>query len=49
MANEEHIERLEQGVKVWNAWREGHPEFRIDIDLKGADLNGVDLRGADLR
>ncbi len=45
MANAEHVERLREGVKRWNAWRiyaAGVP------DLSGADLSGADLIGAKL-
>ncbi len=57
MANQEHLERLKQGVASWNQWREEHPEIRPDLtrtDLSGADLGdanlfGTDLFGTDLR
>ena len=26
MANPEHLEKLKQGVEVWNKWREEHEE-----------------------
>jgi hypothetical protein len=56
VAHKEHLERLKQGVDVWNVWREEHPDITIDLrwarlieaDLRGADLRGVDLRGAQL-
>jgi len=35
MANPEHLQILEQGVKVWNAWREQNED--ISLDLSGAD------------
>jgi hypothetical protein len=44
MANADHLERLRQGVDVWNAWRaeqaSGVP------DLSGADLRGANLHEA---
>jgi uncharacterized protein YjbI with pentapeptide repeats len=46
MANEQHLEILKQGLKVWNEWREKNP--KIEIDLTGADLAGEDLEGMDL-
>lgn len=56
MANEKHLALLQQGVEMWNQWRENHPE--IEPDLRGADLSGAslvsinlwkaDLWGADL-
>jgi uncharacterized protein YjbI with pentapeptide repeats len=52
MANEEHLEILGQGVKVWNRWREENPDV-VRPDLSGAFLFGADLieaflSGADL-
>jgi len=47
MANEDHLERLQQGVEAWNAWREEEPS--VEPDLSGANLNNMDLQGADLR
>jgi len=53
MANEEHLQRLQQGVSVWNTWREDHPETRLNVsgimlDLRSADLHERNLMGADL-
>jgi hypothetical protein len=31
MANQEHLEILKQGVKVWNEWRREHPDIRPDL------------------
>jgi len=44
MANADHLERLQQGVDVWNAWR--LPS--VGPDLVEANLRGADLKGADL-
>ncbi len=46
MANEEHLEILKRGVKVWNAWRKkmGY----MFPDLAQTSLRGVDLASADL-
>ena len=46
MANEEHLNILKQGVRVWNKWRKEHPEIRAD--LSGANLHRANLRRADL-
>jgi hypothetical protein len=56
MANQEHLDILKQGVKVWNQWREIIPKGRLDLtganlvrsDLHGADLSGVNLSIANL-
>ena len=56
MANEEHIDILQQGVEVWNRWREQHPTIRPDLIranfshayLRNANLSDTDLRRADL-
>jgi uncharacterized protein YjbI with pentapeptide repeats len=46
MANPEHLQILQQGVEVWNAWLGQHTD--IMPDLSGADLSAVDLSGATL-
>jgi uncharacterized protein YjbI with pentapeptide repeats len=43
MANSEHLEVLQQGVKVWNKWREDNPDTYPD--LLGADLISANLEG----
>jgi hypothetical protein len=47
MANQEQLERLLQGAKGWNQWRQENPGIIPNLD--GAYLCGVYLRGADLR
>jgi uncharacterized protein YjbI with pentapeptide repeats len=52
MANEDHLRILQQGVKVWNKWREENPGIEPDLsvaDLKAADLRGANLSGSNLR
>src|SRR6266699_954076 len=58
MANKQHLDRLRQGVSIWNAWRKKQASgFRPDLngarlinaDLSDADLDGADLRSANLR
>ena len=46
MANQEHVEILNQGVEVWNRWREENPENIPDFS--NANLVGFDLSGANL-
>lgn len=46
MANQEHLDILNQGVAVWNKWREEH--LYVEVDLYGANLRKLDLRGANL-
>jgi uncharacterized protein YjbI with pentapeptide repeats len=51
MADPEHLELLQQGVGVWNEWREKEPSISPDLrraNLNEADLRRVDLRGANL-
>jgi uncharacterized protein YjbI with pentapeptide repeats len=46
MANDEHLQMLQQGVAAWDEWRKQHRETRPDFS--GADLRGADLIGANL-
>jgi hypothetical protein len=54
MANEEHLKILDQGLGVWNNWRDEHPNIRPDLcgatfhDLIEANLSGANLTGANL-
>lgn len=53
MANQEHLDILKQGVRVWNQWRETQ-QYLNEIDLEGtnfhkSELRGVNLSNADLR
>jgi hypothetical protein len=47
MADEEQVERLQQGILEWNEWRRDNPT--ICPDLFGANLSGANLSEADLR
>ena len=41
MANQEHIDRLREGVESWNQWREQHPDVQLDLaddDLSEANF-----------
>jgi hypothetical protein len=47
MANEDHLRILQQGVKVWNEWRDKNLEIVPDLErtnLKGAVLSKIDSR-----
>ena len=51
MANEEHVEILKQGAKVWNKWREKNRDVSPDLfraNLSKARLNGTNLSGANI-
>jgi hypothetical protein len=56
MANSEHLEKIKEGVGVWNAWRKANPEVVPDLTgarfgdarLRDADFRGADLFGVDL-
>lgn len=37
MAIEEHFDKLRQGAKVWNKWREENPD--VQLDFRGANLS----------
>lgn len=47
MANEEQLAILQQGVDVWNRWRE--EQQNVELDLQKTRLGGVDLQGANFR
>jgi len=57
MADQCHLNKLNEGVNAWNQWREEHPEILPDLrkaDLHEAILTEVDFRrtnldGVDLR
>jgi hypothetical protein len=46
MADQVHLDILQQGVRAWNSWRERNPS--IKADLSEADLHGVNLSRTDL-
>jgi uncharacterized protein YjbI with pentapeptide repeats len=46
VASKEQLAILNQGVDVWNEWREDNPEE--EIDLSGANLSDADLCGVNL-
>ncbi len=46
MANQQHVDKLREGVDAWNHWRQDHPH--ITPDLSGAELTSANLQGANL-
>jgi len=51
MANPEHLQILQQGVEVWNQWREQNEGVRPDLsetNLSGAKLPRANLRRTNL-
>jgi hypothetical protein len=44
MANDQHVEKLCEGIRNWNEWREQNPE--IKPDLSGLDLTQRKIRDA---
>jgi uncharacterized protein YjbI with pentapeptide repeats len=46
MANQEHLDILQQSVIMWNQWRNEHAD--IEPDFSTADLSGAKLRRANL-
>lgn len=46
MVNEKHLKLLNQGLEVWNEWR--NLNRQIQARLERADLRNTNLRGADL-
>jgi hypothetical protein len=51
MADEQHLALIEQGVAVWNNWREENPRLYQNLNmanLRGANLNRARLYRADL-
>ena len=51
MANDEDLEILRQGMKVWNQWRSSKRQSTPDlsgVDLRGLNLSAMDLSRANL-
>src|SRR5687767_1527435 len=49
MANEEHVNKLREGVGEWNKWMDAHPYPETIPDFTGAHLQGLDLSRANLK
>jgi Flp pilus assembly pilin Flp len=51
MANPGHLQILRHGVKIWNRWRQEHPDIQPDLiwaDLRRETLGGLELTGVNL-
>jgi hypothetical protein len=51
MADQAHLDILQQGVEAWKEWRERNPSIRPALptsDLSGANLSGANLSRANL-
>lgn len=51
MANQEHVDKLHEGVKAWNQWREANPKIIPDLRemiFAEASLDGVNFRETNL-
>ena len=51
MANQEHLDILEQGVEIWNKWRQEYPDILPDLSnayLRKANICSAFLYSADL-
>ena len=44
MADQQHLKRLKQGVRIWNQWRKEYPDE--DVDLYEANLSRTNLSRA---
>ena len=52
MAIEEHLNKIKQGVDVWNKWRENNPDETPDLskaDIRGYKLQKINLNNANLK
>jgi uncharacterized protein YjbI with pentapeptide repeats len=49
MVNEEHLALLQQGVAIWNEWRQSNSWLALAPVLDGANLSNADLHRANLR
>jgi uncharacterized protein YjbI with pentapeptide repeats len=52
MANQQHLDKLREGVDAWNHWRQDYPHITPDLsgaELTGANLQRTNLTGANLR
>ena len=52
MPSEEHLNKIKQGVDVWNQWREENPQTVPDLsqaDIRGYQLQKINLSNTDLK
>jgi hypothetical protein len=57
MANQEHIERIQQGVDSWNQWRQESPDIQPDLSFanlsrklfRATNFSGTNFNGSVLR
>ena len=52
MPIEEHLNKIKQGVSIWNQWREDNPETVPDLskaDIRGCKLQKINLSNANLK
>jgi hypothetical protein len=51
MADQEHLDKLKEGIAAWKHWRNDHRDIRPDLSnvtLRGANISHATLRNADL-
>tara|TARA_A100001037_G_C14725149_1_gene446306 strand:- start:5 stop:511 length:507 start_codon:yes stop_codon:yes gene_type:complete len=52
MPIEEHLNKIKQGVSIWNQWREDNPETAPDLseaDIRGCKLQKVNFSNTNLK
>jgi uncharacterized protein YjbI with pentapeptide repeats len=51
MANQKHLDKLDEGVEAWNAWRAANPSIVPDLSeamLNDYEIDQINFSGADL-
>jgi hypothetical protein len=51
MADQSHLDILQQGAEAWNSWRDRNPTIEPNLseaDLSGANLSRANLSGTNL-
>jgi uncharacterized protein YjbI with pentapeptide repeats len=52
VANQEHLDLLNQGIWIWNQWRTEYPDIQPDLreaSLKGVNLSKANFQNVDFR